>query len=95
LNQLANEFHSQDVVFLAVTDDDEDRLKPFLAKQPMGAIIGIDTDRKSWKAFGVPSIPYTIVIDKDGTVIGATLPENVNSDILREVLVFCPITKWH
>ena len=86
LNQLANEFHSQDVVFLAVTDDDEDHLKPFLAKQPMDAIIGIDTDRKSWKAFGVPFVPHTIVIDKDGAVIGATLPENVTSEVLREVL---------
>ncbi len=86
LNQLANEFHGQDIVFVAVTDDDEDRLKTFLAKQPMDAMIGIDTDRKSWKAFGVSSIPHTIVIDKDGTVIGATLPENVTSDKLREVL---------
>jgi len=86
LNQLANEFHGQDVVFLAVTDDDEDRLTPFLAHQPMDAAIGIDTERKSWKAFGVPSIPDTIVIDKDGNLIGATLPENVTPDILREVL---------
>jgi len=37
LNQLANEFRDQGVLFLAVTDDDVDRLKPFLAKQPMNA----------------------------------------------------------
>jgi thiol-disulfide isomerase/thioredoxin len=86
LNQLANEFHGQGVVFLAVTDDDEDRLKPFLAHQSMDAAIGIDTERKNWKAFGVPSIPHTIVIDKDGNLIGATLPENVTPDILREAL---------
>src|SRR5947199_3428540 len=29
LNQLANEFKDRGVAFLAVTDDDKDRLKPF------------------------------------------------------------------
>jgi len=35
LNGLAKEFRNQNVVFLAITDDDADRLKPFLAKQPI------------------------------------------------------------
>ena len=86
LNQLAGEFRGRDVVFLAVTDDDEYRLKPFLAKQPMEAIIGIDAERKNWKVFGVPSIPHTIVIGKDSMVIGATSPENVTGGVLSQVL---------
>jgi uncharacterized protein (TIGR03435 family) len=86
LNQLASEFRDQGVLFLAVTDDDADRLKPFLAKRPMNAIIGIDLGRKNWQAFAVPSIPHTVLIGKDGSMIGATLPENITAEVLREIL---------
>src|SRR5579871_624078 len=70
LNQLASKFRDKDLVFLAVTDDDADRLKPFLARQPMNAIIGIDTELKSWKAFEVPSVPHTVHVGKDGSILG-------------------------
>ena len=86
LNQLANEFRDQGVVFVAVTDDDADRLKPFLAAQPMNAIIGIDTERKNWKAFSVPSIPHTVLIGKDGSILGATYPEKITAAVLRDAL---------
>lgn len=86
LNELANEFRDQGVVFLAVMDDRADRLKPFLARQPINAVIGIDTERKGWKAFDVPSIPHTVVIGKDGSIVGATLPENLTNDVLQKVL---------
>ena len=86
LNQLARAFRDQGVVFLAVTDDDIDRLKPFLAEQPMDAIIGIDTERRNWKTFAVPSIPHTLLIGKDGSIIGETLPENITPGVLQEAL---------
>ncbi len=86
LNQLANQFRDQNVLFLAVTDDDTDRVNTFLAKQPMDAIIGIDTERKNWKTFAVPSIPHTVLIGKDGRVIGATLPENITAEVLWDAL---------
>lgn len=86
LNQLADEFRHDDVVFLAITDDKTDRLTPFLAKRPINAIIGIDPERRSWKSFDVPSIPHTVLISKEGQIIGATLPENINTDNLRKAL---------
>jgi uncharacterized protein (TIGR03435 family) len=86
LNQLAKEFRDKGVLFLAITDDDEDRLRPFLVHQPMSAIIGIDPARTGWKTFAVPSIPHTVLIGKDGEIIGATLPENITSEVLREAL---------
>jgi uncharacterized protein (TIGR03435 family) len=86
LNQLAREFRDQGVVFLAITDDDIDRLKPFLAKQPINAIIGLDPERRNWKAFDVPSIPHTVLIGKDGSIIGATFPENITAGVLQEAL---------
>ena len=86
LNQLAREFRNRGVFFLAVTDVDEDRLKPFLAKHPMDAIIGVDTERTNWKSFAVPSIPHTLLIGKDGRLIGATFPDNITAAVLSEAL---------
>jgi len=86
LNRLANEFKDKGVVFIAVTDDDIDRLKPFLVKQPIDAVIGIDTERKSWEGFEVSSIPHTVLIGKDGSVIGSTSPENITAGVLGEAL---------
>jgi uncharacterized protein (TIGR03435 family) len=92
LNQLADEFRDKGVAFLAVTDDDEDRLKPFLAKQPINAIIGVDTERKNWNTFSVPSIPDTLLIGKDGHIIGATIPENLTAEVLRDALAEKSVT---
>lgn len=85
-NALASEFRDRDVLFLALTDDDADRLKPFLDRQPIDGFIGIDTERKNWKAFGVTSIPHSVLIGKDGAIIGATLPENITADVLKDAL---------
>ena len=86
LNQLADQFRDKGVMFIAITDDDTDRLTSFLAKRPMNAIIGIDTERKNWNTFSVPSIPYTVLIAKDGRILGATLPDNITVDVLQDAL---------
>lgn len=85
LNQLVEEFRHNDVVFLAVTDDSPERLTPFLTKHSIEAIIGVDPERKSWKSFGVQWIPHTVLIGRDGHVIGAT-SENITSETLRQAL---------
>jgi thiol-disulfide isomerase/thioredoxin len=86
LNQLANDFLGQSIVFLAVTDDDVDRLELFLPKHPIHAVIGIDPERTSWQAFAVPSIPHTVLIGKNGELIGSTLPESITGVVLRKAL---------
>jgi len=86
MNELAEEFRGRDIVFLAVTDEDEARVKAFLAKRPIDAVIGLDAGRKTARAFGVNSIPHTVIVGRDGTVVAATYPENVTSEFLREVL---------
>jgi uncharacterized protein (TIGR03435 family) len=86
LNQLANEFRGQDVVFLAVTDDDEERLKAFLPKHPIDAIIGIDTEDRSFKAFALNYFGTTVLVGKDGNIIGTTDTENLTADVLKDAL---------
>jgi uncharacterized protein (TIGR03435 family) len=86
LNQVANEFRNASVVFLAITDDSADALKPFLAKQPTDAIIGIDSEHKNWKPFAVSSLPHTVLIGKDGHILGVTVPEAITTEVLRATL---------
>jgi uncharacterized protein (TIGR03435 family) len=86
LNQLATEFRNEGVVFLAITDDDTDRLKSFLPKHPVDAIIGIDPDLINLKTFNGPSLPHTVLVGTNGVVIGATSPEHITSEVLRDTL---------
>jgi uncharacterized protein (TIGR03435 family) len=86
LNQLASEFRNEGVVFLAITDDDTDRLKSFLPRHPVDAIIGIDPDLKNLKIFSGPSLPHTVLIGTDGVVIGSTSPEHITPEVLRDAL---------
>lgn len=92
MNQLATEFRDRDVTFLAITDDDEDRLKSFFLKTPLQAIVGVDEERRNWETFSVPSIPHTVLIGRDGRVIATTSPENVTSAVLREALAGKSVT---
>ena len=52
----------------------------------MNAIIGIDSERKNWNTFGAPSIPHTVLMGKDGGIIGATVPDNITAEVLRDAL---------
>jgi thiol-disulfide isomerase/thioredoxin len=86
LNELANEFRGQDVVFLAVTDDDEERLQSFLPKHPIDAMVGIDTEDASIKAFGLNFFGATVLVGKDGHIIGTTLTVNLTAEMLKDAL---------
>jgi uncharacterized protein (TIGR03435 family) len=68
-NQLVGNFTGEDVVFLALTDEDSPRkLRAFLGQNPIRGHVGIDRDRSIFDAFGVHRIPTTVVITSDGTV---------------------------
>jgi uncharacterized protein (TIGR03435 family) len=86
MNQLAKELTHQPVVFISITDDDEDRLKSFLKTTPMKSWIGIDSNRENWARFSVSSISHAIIIGPDGRVKAVTLPENISAQALRDVL---------
>jgi uncharacterized protein (TIGR03435 family) len=86
LNQLAAEFSGQRVVFISITDDNEDRLKEFLKKRPMKTWIGIDQDRANWPVFNLHSIPTTVIVGSDGRLVAATRPDSLTSQVLHDVM---------
>lgn len=68
-NRIVEDFAGQDVVFLALTDENSPRkLRSFLADNPIRGLVGIDRDRSLFDAFDVHRIPSTTVITPGGAV---------------------------
>jgi uncharacterized protein (TIGR03435 family) len=92
LNQLADEFKDQPVVFISVTDDERERVDEFLKSKPIKGWVGRDPKRENWKKFDIHSIPHTVIVGADGKVAGITSPEHVTSAVIRDVLAGKAIT---
>ena len=86
LNQIAAELAGQPVVFIAITDDSEERLKDFLKTAPIKTWIGIDSERTNWSAFNIHGIPANVIVGADGRLVAATTPDNVTAQIIRDVI---------
>lgn len=86
MNKLADEFKDQPLQFIAVTDEDAKTVKPFLKKRPIHAWIGLDTDKSMRKAYGITGIPTTVIVDRDGQLLGVTSPHRLTSTLLKQVL---------
>ena len=86
LNELADKFKDQPVQFIAITDQEEKEVVPFLRKKPIHAWIGLDTDKSMFKAYGITSIPHTVVVDQKGRIAAITNPTSLTEEHLTDVL---------
>jgi uncharacterized protein (TIGR03435 family) len=86
MNKLAEEFRGKDVVFIAVTYEDETAVKAFLTKRPIGGWIGLDTDRSMVRAYRVQGWPHGVIVNKDGVIAGIMHPGLLTAEMLKEVL---------
>jgi thiol-disulfide isomerase/thioredoxin len=86
LNELADKFQDGSVQFIAVTDEDEKIVGPFLRKKPMRAWIGLDTDKSMFKDYGIRGIPHTVVVDQNGIVAAVTYPTSLKEEHLKDLL---------
>src|SRR5215470_13148870 len=53
LNEVADHFKGKPIQFIAITDEDEKVVGPFLRKKPIHAWVGLDTDKSMLDAYGV------------------------------------------
>lgn len=86
LNELAEKYKNKPVQFIAVTNQDEKKIKPFLARKPMRAWVGLDTDQSMHKAYQVRAIPHTVVVDANGAIAAITHPTALNEKLLDELV---------
>jgi len=86
LNELADKFKDQPVQFIAITDQDEKVVVPFLRKKPIHAWIGLDTDKSMFKAYGIIGLPHTVVVDQKGRIVAITNPTSLTEEHLKDLL---------
>ncbi len=86
LNELADEFKEQPVQFIAITDEKESVVQPFLKRKAMRAWVALDTDRSMFKGYGVSGIPHTVVVGTNGVIAAVTHPTSLSARVIKNVL---------
>jgi uncharacterized protein (TIGR03435 family) len=86
LNELADNLKDQPIQFIAITEEDQKVVEPFLRKKPIHAWIGLDTDKSMSKDYGITGIPHTVVVDRDGIIAAITHPSYLTEKYLRDLL---------
>ena len=92
LNHLADSLDSRKVQFIAVDDEDPDKVQAFLKKNPISGWVMLDTTEAVFKQFDVGPRPTTIVVDTKGRVVStAVRPEHLQRDALLQLAMGKPI----
>ena len=86
MNDLADKFKDKPLRFIAVTDDKETRVQALLERRPMKAWVGLDTDDSMFKAYGVRSIPHTVLVDPKGKIAAVIHPALITEQILEDLI---------
>jgi uncharacterized protein (TIGR03435 family) len=86
LNDLAEQFRDEDVVFISLTDEPADTVEPFLKRRPIKGWVALDTDRQAGQAYGVSGIPHTFVIGRTGKILGDTHPSRLKPEHIASAL---------
>ncbi len=86
LNELAERFANRPVRFIAVTDEDREKIDRFLRKRAIKGWIGLDRGGATFQAYGIGWRPRTVIIDGQGRVARALQPTELTADLLEAVL---------
>lgn len=86
LNALADRAPAGKVIFVAVTDEPEERVLRFLAKRKISAWIALDRDRSVSKSFNIHGLPTTVVIAPSGYVAMVTMPDRLTDEEIQRLL---------
>lgn len=85
LNEMVVELADEPLRVISITEDAQDDVIQFLARQPIAGWVGLDTDRSTFAAYGLRGIPTTVVVGPDGQIIAITHPTALQIDEVRAV----------
>ncbi|MES2222611.1 MAG: TIGR03435 family protein [Acidobacteriota bacterium] len=86
LNEVANQFKDQPVVFLSITDEEPVVVQSFLQRRPMRGWIGIDAKGGTYRRFGIVGRPQTVLIDSHGDIRAVTSPDHVTTAMIDRLI---------
>jgi thiol-disulfide isomerase/thioredoxin len=88
LNELQAKWKDQKVVFIGITDEPEEIVRPFFEKMKMAYHVAIDTNRATVDAYmkDIPGIPHAFVVDSKGLVVWSGHPLSGLEEAIGQLL---------
>ena len=92
LTELQKKFKDQGVVFIGISDETTDKVKPFVEKmgKDMDYVVALDDDQATNKAymqaFKVNGIPHAFIVDKAGAIVWSDHPMAGMEEALEEII---------
>lgn len=80
-NELLKKFGDKGLVIIGINiDNDPNKAKEFLEKNPANFIVAYDADKKTATAYNLPTMPTAYIIDRSGNIL-STHPGYHEGDI--------------
>ena len=92
LTDLQKKFKDQSVTFIGISDETEDKVKPFVDKMgdKMDYVVAVDDARKTFKAYmdayGQNGIPTSFVVNKEGQIVWVGHPMGGLDEAITKVV---------
>ena len=83
LERLYREFKDQGLVILAISDEDADKVRPFIAEQKVTYPVLLDPGRKVNELFQIEGIPKTFVYDRNGKLVAQSIDMRTRRQFLE------------
>jgi peroxiredoxin len=83
LNTLYQRFKDQGFVILAISDEEADKVKPFIAERSISYPVMLDPGRKVNELFQVQGIPKSFVYDREGKLVAQSIDMRTQKQFLE------------
>jgi uncharacterized protein (TIGR03435 family) len=86
LNELSDKFKNKGVQFISITNESAENANKFLKTRKINGWVGIDGDNVMSEAYGLQTIPFTVIIGSDGKILGYPNSKDLSEDMLTQAL---------
>jgi thiol-disulfide isomerase/thioredoxin len=83
LDSLYQRFKGQGLVILAISDEEADKVKPYLAERKVTFPILLDPGRKVNELFRIDGIPKSFVYDRNGKLVAQSIDMRTQKQFLE------------
>lgn len=83
LDALNRKFRDQGLVILAISDEEDAKVRPFIAEKKFGYPVLLDPGGKVNKAFAIDGIPKSFVFDREGKLVAQSIDMRTRGQFLE------------
>ena len=85
LEKLQADFKNS-LMVIPITMESPDKIEQYLQKSKIQLPIGIDADSSCFETYSVQTIPHSVVIDRQGVIVGITTPSEITNGKIDTLL---------